>query len=571
VSALAKLKQATTLHEFAALLGYSAKGLAYILYQLPMEAKYTTFAIKKKDGTDRVIKAPIPELKKLQSHLANLLYICREEIEKEGFRNSVSHGFRRGHSILTNAKEHKRRRFVFNLDLQDYFPTFHFGRVRGYFLKDKNFELSAKIATLIAQIACDGTALPQGSPCSPIISDLLAQILDMQLVRLAKKHKVTYSRYADDITFSTSQKTFPAAIAIENPAASGAWAIGAELAKRLEDADFVANPNKTRMHYRDSRQMVTGLVVNAKVNVSTEYFRNAKAMCRTLLSTGKYYAKMLPPKNGEEEPQPDWTTNSNPLLGIIGHIFYVRRFSDRRADKDQRDMPDATRKLFRKFLFYRYFVAPDHPLIVGEGKTDNVYLREAIKHLPQFHPALGGFKEGRFELAIRLFRYSNHVHEILDVGGGSSDLKSIVLDYHRLLPKIQHRPMAHPVIMVLDNDDGLQHIVGTIKKVFGVTISKQTTAQFYHLTDNLYVVKTPEAGDADTYIEQLFPDEWLTKELNGKKFNPNKKHGAEGEYGKSDFADKVVRPNAAEIGFFSGFIPLIDRIIAAQHHHHMTK
>ncbi|MDO7837097.1 retron Ec67 family RNA-directed DNA polymerase/endonuclease [Sphingobium sp. HBC34] len=566
MSVLAKLKEATTLHEFAALLGYSAKGLAYVLYQLPMEAKYTTFPIKKKDGTDRIIKAPTPELKKLQSHLANLLYACRDEIEKEGFRNSVSHGFRRGHSIITNAKEHKRRRFVFNIDLEDYFPTFHFGRVRGFFLKDKSFALNEKIATLIAQIACDGTALPQGSPCSPIISDLVAQILDMRLVRFAKKHKVTYSRYADDITFSTSQKAFPTAVAVEEPAESGIWVIGEGLAERLKEADFTANPGKSRMHCRGSRQTVTGLVVNAKVNVSAEYFRNAKAMCRTLLSTGRYHTKLLPLEDGQDKAQPDWTTTTNPLLGIIGHIFHVKRSTDRRSEKEQRDDPDATRKLFRSFLFYRYFVAPDRPLIVGEGKTDNVYLREAIKHLPQYHPGMGGFVEGRFELAVRLFRYSNHIHEIMDIGGGSGDLKSIILDYYRLLPKIQHRPMAFPVILVLDNDDGLQHIVSTIKKCFGVTISKQTTAPYYHLTDNLYVVKTPESGDTDTCIEGLFPVDWLNKELNGKVFNPNKKHGAQGEYGKADFADKVVRPNAADIDF-SGFAFLLDRIVAAQNHH----
>jgi RNA-directed DNA polymerase len=146
VSVLQKLKEATTLHQIADLLGYSAKGLSYVLYQLPMSEKYKTFTVKKKNGTDRTIKAPTPELKKLQKHLANLLYACRAEMEKEGFKNTVSHGFRRGHSIVTNAEQHRQSRFVFNLDLQDYFPTFTFWRVRGFFMKDKQFALHEKVA-----------------------------------------------------------------------------------------------------------------------------------------------------------------------------------------------------------------------------------------------------------------------------------------------------------------------------------------------------------------------------------------------------------------------------------------
>jgi len=565
VSALEKLKQATTLNEFAALLGYSPKGLSYILYQIPMQAKYATFTIKKRDGTDRLIKAPSPELKKLQQHLANLLYICRSEIERDGFINTVSHGFRREYSIITNAAQHKRKRFIFNVDLEDYFPTFHFGRVRGFFIKDKGFALNDKIATLIAQIACDGTALPQGSPCSPIISDLVAQILDQRLVRLAKRYGVTYTRYADDITFSTGLKTFPTAIAFEEPIGSGNWHTGLELLDRIENADFTVNQAKTRMSVQANRQTVTGLVVNAKVNIASEYFRNAKAMCRTLFNEGRYYKTMLPPEDGKEAT-PDWITNTNPLHGILGHIHHVKRKADQRSEIQQREQPTADRRLFRRFLFYTNCAAPSRPLIFGEGKTDGIYLREAIKHLPQYHPTLGQFVDGRFELALKLFRYSNRAHQIMDVGGGTSDLKSIVLDYHRILPKMRHRPMAHPVILVLDNDDGLQHIVGTIKKTFGTSISKQTNSPFYNITENLYVVKTPESGSDDTYIEQLFPKAWLDHELDGRKFNPNRKHGADDEYGKADFAEKVVRANAQSIDF-SHFSPLIDRIVAAIAHH----
>jgi len=172
VSALQNLQAATSLEDVASLLGFSPKGLAFILYKIPVEQRYTTFAIKKKSGGEREIKAPIEQLKEVQKRLSALLYECRAEIAK-GRSGPLSHGFRRGLSIVTNAQPHKRRRYVLNLDLENFFPTFNFGRVWGFFQKDTAFKLHPKVATVIAQIACDGDALPQGSPCSPIISDLI--------------------------------------------------------------------------------------------------------------------------------------------------------------------------------------------------------------------------------------------------------------------------------------------------------------------------------------------------------------------------------------------------------------
>jgi RNA-directed DNA polymerase len=187
VTHLTKLKAATSRKELAAILGYTPKALTSIVYQTPLSLKYSTFEIGKKSGGKRTIKEPIPKLKKLQTHLSHVLYQCLSEIEKDRDTKPISFGFRRDRSIAENASRHKRRRWVLNLDLEDFFPSFNFGRVRGFFLKDKAFGLHSEVATTIAQIACDGTALPQGSPCSPVISELIAQILDMRLVRLGRR------------------------------------------------------------------------------------------------------------------------------------------------------------------------------------------------------------------------------------------------------------------------------------------------------------------------------------------------------------------------------------------------
>ena len=151
----------------------------------------------------------------MQRRLSDVLQDCVDEINIDNKRkNRTAHGFKRKRSIITNARQHRRRRWVFNLDLEDFFPSINFGRVRGFLLKNRDFELHAAVATVIAQIACYENSLPQGSPCSPVISNLIGHLLDMRLVRLASESGCTYSRYADDLTFSTNKKDFPEDIAV---------------------------------------------------------------------------------------------------------------------------------------------------------------------------------------------------------------------------------------------------------------------------------------------------------------------------------------------------------------------
>lgn len=567
MSHLKKLKSATSRKELAQILGYKPSALTAVIYRISDDDKYETFEIDKKSGGKRTIKAPIPKLKKLQSHLSNVLYQCLEEIEKDRKAKPISFGFREGRSIAENAARHKRRKWVLNLDLADFFPTFNFGRVRGFFLKDRAFGLHPEVATTIAQIACDGTALPQGSPCSPVISELISQILDMRLVRLAKKYGVTYTRYADDITFSTSQKEFPSGLAECDAVDPAVWHLSDELVGKITSAGFTINDQKTRMHIRGSRQTVTGLVVNEKVNVPNDYYRRARAMCHSLFETGQYYRSEVSQANEEDDSKPDLTDNLNPLEGILSFIYTVTKHEERRPLEEQRKSPTAIQRLYRRFLFYKYFLALERPLIVTEGKTDPIYLREAVRSRKAFHPLLGSPEKDGFKHAVRYFNYGGLAHDIMGLGGGgTSNLRSIPLDYSRnLYPKkrkpraIIHRPMKFPVILVLDNDDGLGPIAGAIKDTFGVSFSWKSKDHFYHVTDNLYVVKTPEDDNNKTYIEGLFPSEWLNKELNGKRFNAENKIDPEKEYSKEVFAKSVVKPNAKDIDF-SGFDPLLERI-----------
>jgi retron-type reverse transcriptase len=553
VSTLEALKNAASLDDLAAMLGYKPSALSYIVYKLPSQLKYTKFEIPKRSGGVRQISAPHPKLRTLQRRLANILYACRDEIDADGKRGSLSHGFRRKHSIVTNARPHKRRRYVLNLDLQDFFPSFNFGRVRGFFIKNYHFALTDKVATIIAQIACHENMLPQGSPCSPVIADLIAHPMDVRLAQLAKEHKLTYTRYADDLTFSTGQKEFPTCVAWLNGNAGSDWVLGEQLVRRIEKAGFKINPAKTRMQVRTGRQLVTGLTVNAKVNIRADYYRHARSMCHSLFRTGAYH-------------QPDAPgaaiTSLNPLEGILSHIHHVKDAVDGREPIEKIKDATALRRLYARFLAYRLFARLEEPLIVCEGKTDNVYLKYAIRSLTAFHPKLGSWSGKNFVSTISFFNYGNHAHKILQLNGGTGDLKHMIRQFAGTLAKFEHKPLAHPVVILIDNDDGAKEIFSVIKERYKKTIDLNSSDDFYHITDNLYLVKTPEKGNGQkSCIEDCFPVTLLATKLNGKSFNPAKESGSDGEYGKHVFAEKVVRPNAGTVDF-SGFEPLLKRLVA---------
>ncbi|MDP0589183.1 MAG: reverse transcriptase domain-containing protein [Candidatus Endonucleobacter bathymodioli] len=215
------LKTITTKPELAKLIKVKSSALTYTLYKLDPATLYTTFTIPKKSGGERTILAPSARLKNIQKGLSKLLLDCIDEINKakqkegEKYRPTLSHGFTRKGSIITNAMMHLDKKNVLNIDLADFFDSFNFGRVRGFFIKNKHFGLDPQIATVIAKIACYDNKLPQGSPCSPVITNLITHSLDIRLASLAKKHSSIYSRYADDLTFSTRERKFSAQIVLK--------------------------------------------------------------------------------------------------------------------------------------------------------------------------------------------------------------------------------------------------------------------------------------------------------------------------------------------------------------------
>ncbi|WJS84162.1 retron Ec67 family RNA-directed DNA polymerase/endonuclease [Paracoccus sp. TOH] len=540
-------------------MGFTPKGVSYVLYKMDAAKKYRSFDIPKKSGGTRAINAPEPQLALLQSRLAALLYACVQERKKTNPRFwFASHGFHQGRTIVSNAEVHKRRRFVFNLDLKDFFGTINFGRVRGFFINDQMFSLEPKVATIIAQIACHDNTLPQGSPCSPVISNLIGNILDSRLLALARDAHCTYTRYADDLTFSTNEKLFPTEIAVNVHGAE--WQVGTKLGKTIETTGFSINPTKTRMSLRRSRQTVTGLVVNDKANINQDYYRAARAMCHSLFKTGYYF------KPGDDATS--GTDNLNPLEGTLSHIYFVKARRDRKPKINKMSKaagefstPHAPEDLYRKFLFYKYFAAPKAPLIVTEGISDITYLHCAIRAMAKKFPLLAEEKDGKIARRVQFLKPSGTSRDILNLGHGAAGQASLISSYSNNLKPYAHKPMANPVIILCDNDDGPKTVFkSAAKKQSGVSISTTTTDPFYYLGENLYLVKVPEgATPHPREIENLFQPALLAIKLNGKSFDPRKDHGDDTHYGKVAFAESVVRPNASTVDF-SGFEDFLKRI-----------
>lgn len=256
----------SSLADIALLLEIPAKTLAYYAYK---NRAYITFEIPKRRGGTRTISAPANKLKIIQqklNHVLRLIYRTR----------TVVHGFALERSIVTNASSHAKSRYVLNVDLRDFFSAVNFGRLRGM-LMARPYSVGATAATIIAQLCTLDGKLPQGAPTSPILTNMICGRLDNQLKKLAVAYRCNYTRYADDITFSTSLRSFPSALA-ETIGTTAKTVVGAELLQVIKANGFEVNPDKVRLQQWRQRQEVTGLVANKFPNVARSYIRQLRSI-----------------------------------------------------------------------------------------------------------------------------------------------------------------------------------------------------------------------------------------------------------------------------------------------------
>jgi len=244
------------------------KSLTYYANPEICISRYHQFSIRKKTGGKRIIHSPSNGLKSLLRSL-NFVIQCMHE------PHEAATGFVMNKSIVDNAKNHVGHHYVLNMDLKDFFHTFDRNRVKMGFIHEP-FNLSGDKEPLAFLLAClcthpfeiDGevkNVLPQGSPTSPTITNILCKKLDRRLNGLAKRFGATYTRYADDITFSSPHNIYTDE------------AFNKELKRIIEeDQKLVINPMKTRLQKAGYRQEATGLIINEKVNVHRRYVKQLR-------------------------------------------------------------------------------------------------------------------------------------------------------------------------------------------------------------------------------------------------------------------------------------------------------
>jgi RNA-directed DNA polymerase len=264
--------------DVAAALDLSIPQLRWLAFhsEAATRVHYVRFSVPKKSGGTRELAAPHRTLARCQEWiLANIL-------AKVAVHNAA-HGFVAGRSTVTNAAAHVGQRVVVNLDLREFFPTITFPRVRGIF---QQLGYSPAAATILALLSTESPrrtvvyagqkffaatgprALPQGASTSPALSNLVARRLDSRLSGISGKLGWTYTRYADDITFSSSAEDADAKVGY----------LLARVRHIAQDEGFAINEKKTRIQRRKTAQSVTGLVVNDRVAVPRQIVRRLRSI-----------------------------------------------------------------------------------------------------------------------------------------------------------------------------------------------------------------------------------------------------------------------------------------------------
>ena len=326
------------------------------------------------------------------------------------------------------------------------------------------------------------------------------------------------------------------------------------------------------MQFKDFRQDVTGIVVNSKLNVRAEYAKNVRAMVYSLVANGGFtIRKTFRDENGA------WVEKNEPgaearLRGMLSFIDSVRHFELHRQTRKEdvardsklsrrpiRDM-DRYERTYRQFLFFSQIFRPPQPLVICEGKTDNIYLRCALQKLSGKYPKLANVSGKQITLLVDFFKYSNTTDRILHLGGGTGDLGEFVGNYGSAFNGLNYNGNRKPVIVVIDNDSGAKPIYAAIKKATRSKLDIDGSLPYYHVRDNLYVVPVPKLGGKETAIEDFFEKPVLDTKLGGKAFSGADKFDPATQYGKHLFSEHVIKKNKNNISF-DGFELVLDRIV----------
>ena len=301
---------------------FSMRQLSYYCNPNNVKGRYHQFDIPKKSGGEpRHISAPSKGL----SHILHYVNIILKAIYQP---SDYAMGFVEGRNVVDNASRHIGQNYVFNTDLENFFPSIEQARVWKRFQLPP-FNFSQKIASVLAGLCCirkdlgDGNftyILPQGAPTSPLITNAICDKLDRKLCGLARRLGLHYSRYADDITFSSMHNVYQEGGTFQT-----------ELKHVIEGQGFHMNERKTRLQKLGQRQEVTGLVVSNRVNTSKEYIAGIRNILHIWEKYGyndaykRFYPKYKADKGSVKSGEP---MLENVLYGKLQYLKMVKGAKD---------------------------------------------------------------------------------------------------------------------------------------------------------------------------------------------------------------------------------------------------
>lgn len=251
---------------------------------LPVEQKYRTFSIRKRNGNYREISTPVNDLKALQRRIAHLLEDLRPPSE-------IAVGYARGKSIYDHASPHLGKRWVLTVDLCDFFGSISQERIVRELRSAPIYACDA-VANRVATLACRNRSLPQGGALSPVLSNYCCRDLDRDLQVLAEIQGLAVSRYADDICFSGNDDSFTSVAT-----GHGSRAVASSVLRELfHRHGFTINEKKTKLFVGNRRKLITGLLVGQGVSMPYKWRRQLRALKHLVAKYGEGRAQQIASK-----------------------------------------------------------------------------------------------------------------------------------------------------------------------------------------------------------------------------------------------------------------------------------
>lgn len=281
----------------AGLLGYDLDYLQML--SNCQEDFYKEYKILKRNKKDyRVINEPMPNLKEIQTWILDNILLSPGVLKRA---SPVVTAFIPERSIIDNAKCHVGKRTVLCMDLKDFFPSVHITQVYYAF---REMGYGRDVSGMLTNLCTYEKTLPQGAPTSPMLSNLVISHADELIQAHCETKGISYTRYADDLTFSSDKK----------------FDIGqliGYVSMVMDKSGFTINQLKTKVFHRNQSQNVTGIVVNEHMQVGKTYRKKIRQEMYYLQHFG--LMKHYPYTHYPYSPQ----SYLNHLLGKVNHVLHV--------------------------------------------------------------------------------------------------------------------------------------------------------------------------------------------------------------------------------------------------------